>query len=189
MKKITEAFKGFFIRLKLKSLEKHEQFIITLIFTYLLTIIFTVLVVFNQFEDIMVSLNYSNSLWDFIKTTTEKFSFGYCQNVDARMYLAAKLFETLIPTTLTFSGTIFVLQTAKEKSNYLNAFLAIILLLVAMIGVFFMVSKLEAMLTLYMWMLLILFLLAILFSSKMFALQNKDSSSHKKEQSDGHIIG
>lgn len=189
MNKITEVVKIFFIRLKYKNFEKHEQFIITFMFTYLLTVAFAVLVIFKYFENIMVLLNYPNDLWDFINSNEYNFTFGNCKNLDAKLYLAARLYETLIPTTLTFSGTIFVLQTTKEKNIYLNAFLAIILFLITMIGMLFMVSSLKATLKMHMWELLILFFLAIILSNKAFTLQSKENSSHKNEHSDGQIIG
>lgn len=109
--------------------------------------------------------------------------------MDAQTYLAAKLIETLIPTTLTFSGSMFVLQATKEKSNYLNACLSIVLFLIAMIGMFYMVSKHKTVLIMYMWVLVMLFVMAVFLSSKVYDSKKKEQIPHKKEPDDGNIIG
>lgn len=189
MKRILNSFRNFFARVKFKRLKKYEQFGITFAITYLITVLFALLVVFNYFEDIMIATKNTSSIWSFITTTQNKFTFGYCNDLNAWTYLVAKMFETLIPTTLTFSGTILVLQTTKTRNTSLNAFLFISLFGFAMIGMFFMVAKLQTMLNFYMWVLLFLFFVVFIFSAKVFALQDKDDSVHKNEESDGQITG
>lgn len=189
MGNIKNVFCNFITRFKYKRLSKYEKFGLTFAITYLITILFTVLVVLNQFEEIMFKMGSEENLLKFVFTTEEKFSFGYCSNLNAFTYLLAKLFETLIPTTLTFSGTILVLQTTTVKNTSWNVVLFIALLGFTMIGMFFMVSKLETTLRFYMWILLALFIVVFIFSAKLFTLQKKDNSLHKKEESDGKIIG
>ncbi len=189
MKRILKSFHNFFNRFKFKRLKKYEQFGVTFAITYLITILFCLLFVFNYFEDIMVATNNTESFLSFFGSVQNIFTFGYCNDLNALDYLTAKIFETLIPTTLTFSGTILVLQTTKRKNTSLNTFLFISLFAFAMVGMFFMVARLQSMLNLYMWLLLVLFFFVFFFSAKVFVLQNKDENLHKSEESDGKIIG
>ena len=83
MKKFLKLKKGihsyiqqFVHRVKFGSLCRHEQFIISMIFTYLLTIAFSMIVVFSYFQDNMVDLQFEQGLWEYIKTTRDGFVFG-----------------------------------------------------------------------------------------------------------------
>lgn len=183
------SFLRFLNRFKFKRLRKYEQFGITFAITYFLTVFFTVLLVLNYFEGRMTAIEWTDGIWGFIKNSAGVFTFGYCQNLDAWTYLSAKIVETLIPTTVTFSGTILVLQTTKEPKTSLNALLFISLTIFVMTGMFFMVAKLRSTLSFYMWLLLILLCIVFTFSAKLFNVQSKSNKEHKNEESDGNIVG
>lgn len=183
------SFLRFLNRFKFKRLRKYEQFGVTFAITYFLTIFFTVLVVLEYFESNMIAIEWTGGIWGFIKAPAEIFTFGNCKGLDAWTYLSANIVETLIPTTVTFSGTILILQTTKEANTSLNALLFISLTFFVMTGMFFMVAKLRSTLSLYIWLLLILHCIVFTFSAKLFNVQSKSNNEHKNEESDGNIIG
>lgn len=187
MNLFVSSFMNFYDRVKAKNMRKNEQFWITFAITYIVTIFFTMSVVFKQYEDVMISTNYSGGILQFLNTTTYKFTFGYCAGLDAWTYLASKIMETSIPTTITFAGVILVLQTARENTTLLNMGLFVTLLIFTIAGIFFMVCRIENILIFYIRILTILFCIVVAFSAKLFKINNNNDNLHKTEESDGNI--
>ena len=182
-------FHNFFNRLKFQNLKRYEEFWITFSITYLITILFTIFICINNFEERILDANYTESVWSFLLSSTGGFNFGYCYDISAMNYLFAKIIETLIPTTVTFAGTILILQSVKVRYTSLNAMLFIALTILLMAGVFFMFSRLESTLVLYMKCICIIFAVIIIFSAKLYYIQDADCNFHKREVSDGIMIG
>lgn len=185
MAKIKSSFFDIF---NLRALKRYELYGITFALTYLITISFTVFVVLNYYEDLMVQNNILD-YWTFLNNTSVTFSFGYCTGLDAWTYLFAKIVETLIPTTLTFSGAILILQTKVAKDTSLDAMLFISLVCLTIAGIGFMIARLPSVLFFYMWLLFFLFCIVFMFSAKLFNIQNEEDNLHKNEESDGIMTG
>lgn len=164
------------------------QFLISWIITYLLTVFFTILVVFENFEQHMNNET-SNDLLSFVVSKEPYFTFNHCEELTPLTYLSAKVVETLIPTTLTFSGSIFIMRKTRNENNYLDTALAISLFMIAMLGTFFMIVRYKSTLNIYMIALVLLISIAIVFSAMVFILQQNKKITHKNEPCDGLISG
>lgn len=189
MRRIIRSFKNFLFRLKNKRTKKYEEFAISLIITYILTCFFAFCVLLDNFSNIMYEIDFHGSVWSFISTTKLKFTFGNCENLDVFMYIYAKFFETLVPTTITFATAIFATQVTKVRKTLLTTGLCVSILCYTIVGVLFMCEKLISMLGTYMWILMVLFVCVFIFSAKTYTLTSRDSDAHKSEIHDGQICG
>lgn len=169
-----------------KIVKSQKQFIITLVISYILTIVFTLIVALGQFDTIMSENSFNGSIIDFMKNPKWRFDFGGCNNICTIRYLEAKVIESLIPTTLTFCVTILTSQTSSKLHSSLNAVMIIVMVIFALVGGFFMLVKNEATLVFFMWLLRLLFVSSIVVSSMIFS---KEECNYRKEQSDGDLIG
>lgn len=169
-----------------KIIKRQEQFLITFVISYILTIVFTLIVALGQFDTIMSENSFKGNMIDFIKNPDWRFDFGGCTDISLIRYLEAKVIESLIPTTLTFCVSILTSQTSPKLHSNLNAVMIIVMVIFALVGVFFMLVKNEAMLVFFMWLLLLLFISSIVVSSMVFS---KGKCNYRKEQSDGKLIG
>lgn len=100
--------------------EEQRTFILMTLITYLITIAITVLPILIRFDD----LNQENC--DFYK----------CIKTSRFLYLTSCIIQTINSTTITFSGTIFVLQSQSDKKKTFRVLLFIGIILLALIAVF-----------------------------------------------------
>lgn len=168
------------------NIKKQEQFIITLVISYILTILFTLIVALGQFDVIMSENSFKGNIIDFMTNPELLFNFGGCTQISLTRYLEAKVIESLIPTTLTFCVTILTSQTSSMINSSLNVVMIIVMIVFALVSGFFMLVKNEATLVFFMWLLLFLFIASMIVSSIIFT---KSRNNYRKEKSDGKPVG
>lgn len=183
--KVKDVSLHFWENIK-RNIKKQEQFIITFAISYILTIVFTLIVALGQFDTLMSEKLFEGSIIDFITNPEWRFEFGGCTNICLTRYLEAKVIESLIPTTLTFCVSILTSQTSSKLHSSLNAVMIIVLVIFALVGGFFMLVKNEATLVFFMWLLLFLFISSIVVSSMVFS---RGKCNYRKERSDGKLTG
>ena len=163
------------IRLNFK---RKTIFFFSLLITYLLAIGLTLGSIVIQLDSklalklsqtdsdvITASENVGNNQ-DTINEERDVFTFHSCTGLETGLFVAARILETLIPTAITFSGVILILQTdSKEKSaNRTLLFLVITLLTIG--GIVLPTVKTIRFLEIYIGAFGILCLLSIVFSWK-----------------------
>ena len=171
---------------------ENKQFFLMFLITYSITILMAVLIAIMNIDEAInqaminpdIELVYNN--WgELIKNIDNTFSFYNCETISFWSFVSAKIIETLVPTTITFSGAILVLQRTIRKDSARPPLLFSLLVIIAMIGIAFTQAKSQIVLELYMATLLILIIISLLISRKIYYQQNL--TQHKNEPDDGKI--
>lgn len=168
-------FAYWFLRVRRRfrhHLQRRETFVYSLVITYLLTIAFTLASIAIQIDG--TAAIRSNS-----------FEFYKCTNLGLGLFLCAKLLETLVPTAITFSGTVLTLQTDSSTKQASVVGLFVVITLLAVSGVALSTAKTLAFLEVYLWIVGVLCLASVVFSWQAICDPASEVTNHKKEKNDG----
>lgn len=156
------------------SSEENMTFIQMLLITFVITVCMTLVTVLLVFDHA-----------DFPSSDTSRnFQFSFIENLDHFTFLASTIIQTVVPTTITFSGTILILQSRSNMNRTYKVLLFISIILMALFGIMQNYVKSFPYLVTTNVVLFVLIVLAIYFSKKVFNLKNY-SLNKKKETSDG----
>lgn len=148
--------------------EETIAYIQMLLITYVITIVMTVVCLILLFDN--------NSI--------DKLQFSRCKNVDQFLYSMSCVVQTLVPTTITFSGTIIILQSKFNKIGTMKVLLFITIILLAVFGILQISAQTFSILYIANVMLILLNAFALFFSKKVFYLPAEDINVSKCEVSD-----
>lgn len=156
-----------------RHLKTRETFLFSLLITYLLTLGLAI-------GSVAIQLDNVNQL-------RIGFDFYSCKDLSAGMFVSAKLLETLVPTAITFSGTILILQTNASKKRSLTVWLFVVITLLVIGGILLPTAKTKFFLELYLWTFWILCLISILLCWHAFSIPMHVRTRHKREPDDGRM--
>lgn len=198
-----------YLRVRQKSrrhFKRKAVFFFSLLITYLLTIGLTVGSIVIQLDG-MYALDSVQTNADEITTSTESgtstqqdtssestnstsgtFEFYSCTGLDTGMFVAAKMLETLVPTAITFSGTILILQTDSSTKRMWIVWLFLVITLLVVGGIVLPTAKTLTFLEAYLWTLGALCLFSVVLSWHAFYDPAADTKRHKCELSDGKMV-
>lgn len=120
----------------------------------------------------------------FDKTELTEFQFSRCEKVDPFLYSVSCVIQTLVPTTITFSGTIIILQSKLNSGKTMKVLLFISIILLALIGVLQTSVQTSELLYISNFILLFLNFVSLFLSRKVFYLPVESSKGSKCETSD-----
>lgn len=163
-------------RLKVR-LDKKRSFILSVLITYLLTIVLTGGVAIVQMDQERSNPN-----------DTPGFTFYECTTLDTKEFIASKIIETIIPTTITFCATILLLQTNIAKKQTVTVFLFVLITLLIVGGIVLPTFKRPENLSKVLWGLGILCVAALCFAWNAFSESDIQLTGHKSGPCDGKII-
>lgn len=197
--KLLTKNKKRFNRLRKKKYNRNEnkQFYMMFIITYLISIVLSTAIMLNSLDDVFYNVVYSANIpnWNSlgflerIQQLNGELQFYNCQNLSIQLFFGAKLLETLVPTTITFGGTILILQMITAKKNLVfDSLLFCLLVFLTTLGVAFTTVKTVEILILYLILIAFFLVLSLVFSKKIYTLQNAGQTNHKIENSDGKMI-
>lgn len=208
---LLQWFSCLFLRIRVKW-RRHKRtqstFVLSFLITYLLTIGLSVGSLLIQIEAksvetesisesgaTYVSELTSNSSLDETKNNSAQpdsqapaFDFYDCSNINMTEFITAKLLETLVPTAITFSGTILILQSDATGKQRHMVLLFVVITFLVIGGIVLPTVKTPAFLRSYLWVLGILCIISIYLSWKVFSVAPVQSTNHKSEPSDGKIV-
>lgn len=150
--------------------EENMTFFQMLMITFVITLCMTfviALIVFDNNQNVM----------------NQGFRFSMIPNLDGYSYLFSTTIQTIVPTTITFSGTILILQSRSHMNRTYKVLLFISIILLALFGVMQSSVKTVFYLSFTNIVLFFLVILSIFFSKKIFNLNS--SINKKNETSDG----
>ena len=164
--------------LKLKSLwSKKRAFILSILITYLLTIVLTGGIAIIQMDQERSNPN-----------DTPGFTFYECTTLDTSLFIASKMIETIIPTTITFCATILLLQTDIAKKQMVTVLLFVFITLLTVGGIVLPTFKTPENLTRVLWILGGLCVIALCLSWSAFSESTIPLHGHKSGPSDGKLV-
>lgn len=158
------------------SSEENMTFLQMFLITFVITICMTAVIIL-----LVLDSDYSNP-----EKTGQGLRFSVFTNMDFFSYVFSSIVQTIVPTTITFSGTILILQSRSNMNRTYKVLLFISIILLALFGIMQNSVKSLVYLNFTNAVLLILIVLSLFFSKKIFNLNN--SSTNKKEISDGTPI-
>lgn len=189
-----------------RHFKRRAAFFFSLLITYLLTIGLTIGAIAIQVDGIYVPQSAQTSSENLSAdpnsttppqadtsatgndTTTGNFVFYACTGLSTSMFVAAKLLETLVPTAITFSGTILILQTDSSTKRSLTVWLFVVITLLVVGGIVLPTAKTLVFLETYLWTLGALCLASVILSWQAFSDPSEESKIHKNESSDGKMV-
>lgn len=200
----------FLLRVRVRCRKrKHTQsaFILSFLITYLLTVGLSVGALLIQIDgqwgdatgsiDSVVAGTTETTLSDVCTTEVDQkqtdpqfsgFVFYGCSNISTTLFVAAKLLETLVPTAITFCGTILILQSDATGRRGYMVFLFVVIAFLVIGGIVLPTVKTIPFLIGYLWILGILCVISVYLSWKVFSDVPPPLTNHKAEPSDGKIV-
>lgn len=177
---------------KWDSTTETKQFLLMFLITYLITIAMSTFISLNTVDKIIVkeSLKPKDFL-DMFKLVDGRLDFYNCEKIDTILYFSAKLIETIVPTTITFCGTILVLQFMIRQNKAKNSLLFCFLVILSLLGVSITTVNTVFLLNLYLILIVIVFAICVVFSRKIYYFVESEQETlitHKNENSDGKLI-
>lgn len=160
-----------------RQLDKKRAFILSFLITYLLTIILTFgICIIQMDQEREKSENITN------------FTFYECNTLDTFQFIAAKVVETIVPTTITFCASVLFLQSNFEKKPTSSVLLFALITILVVGGIILPTFKTETNLIRALWFLGILCSCSLCFSWSIHAEPSIQLPGHKNEPCDGKII-
>lgn len=194
---MSKATRKFIVKIssRFKVSSESKQFFLMFILTYAVTILLAVIIVFNHFDDevekyLFAAENAQETLssWqDIFRILKGRLQFNGCGSLNPDTYIIARIAETLVPTTITFSGTILVLQVTANPKHGLNTVLFCLIVLLALAGMSSIEVHNAVILDLYITMVIVSSILCVFFSYIIYVYQTpkKIVVSRRQELSDG----
>ena len=179
-KRWTVGYRFISFKLKLRDkLERKKAFIFSLVITYILTIGLSAALIAIQIDHQQSNLE-----------PNEVFSLDYneCKDVTEGQFWVAKLLETVIPTAITFSGTILILQTDHSSRKGIMVWLFVDIALMAIGGFVLPSARTSDFLDVYLCIWSALCVISILLSWCAFSDSETPISTHKREPCDGRLV-
>lgn len=180
-KKRKPKGKGFRIShfwLKLRNqIKKKNIFLLSLVITYLLTVILTIGISSIQMDQERDKNDNESGL-----------SFYECSNLDTVQFVTAKIMEALIPTTITFCATILLLQTDVTENKTLTVWLFVFIFSLIVVGIVLPTIKTYENLMKAPWIICILCIITLILSWRAFSDPPTKLPGHKNEPSDGKTV-
>lgn len=161
------------------KLERKKAFIFSFVITYILTIGLSAALVAIQIDKERSSLGADETL---------SLDYNECTDVTEGQFWIAKLLETLIPTAITFSGTILILQTDHSTRRGITVWLFVNIALIAIGGFVLPTAKTPDFLNIYLWIWSALCVISIVLSWCAFSDSETPISMHKREPCDGQLV-
>lgn len=167
-------------RLSIKeALCKKQSFALSFLITFVLSLGLTIALVGIQIDNKWSTSESLNNIY---------FEFYECAKLSAGFFLAVKLIETLIPTIITFSGTILMLQANHAEKQNITVWLFLCIALLAAGGIALSTAKTSFFLNIYFLILGLLCMLSVILSWFVFSDDDPKPLIHKKEPCDGRIV-
>ena len=146
-----------------------------MLITYCITIAAACATILIQFD----ALN----LTTWARLDENRFSFGCVEGVSWELYIVATVCQSLVPTTLTFAGSVLILQSLSEqKSTGKKSSLFVAIVALAIFGVVQNAVKTQLFLILSSLGSIILSGLTLYLSKANFSLQIEDSPCNRKRK-------
>ena len=195
-----------YLRVRQKSrrhFKRKTVFFFSLLITYLLTIGLTVGSIVIQLDGMYApdlaqtntdastepgTVSQKDTTSENTDSVSGTFEFYSCTGLNTGMFIAAKMLETLVPTAITFSGTILILQTDSSTKRTWIVWLFLVITLLVVGGIVLPTAKTLAFLEAYLWTLGVLCLASIVLSWHAFYDPVADAKRHKNELSDGKMV-